>query len=178
RSCMEIISRAEAKAKGLKFYFTGKPCKHGHVSERQLSNGCCTACTAGKSSENGKLYRERHAEKLRRKNAKYRAENKGLLAEKRAARRDSDLAVKAKYRQENKDLIREYQRAWYANNKDYARKYRELNRDAVKAAGAAWASQNRDKLAAKYARYTKRHSDKINAKTALRRSAKLAATPA
>jgi len=41
---MQIISRAEAKAKGLKRYFTGKPCKHGHVAERQVYNATCVVC--------------------------------------------------------------------------------------------------------------------------------------
>jgi hypothetical protein len=31
------IGRDEAKALGLKRFFTGKPCKHGHVAERGLS---------------------------------------------------------------------------------------------------------------------------------------------
>ena len=41
---MQIISRAEAKAKGLKRYFTGKPCKHGHVAERVVVNATCVEC--------------------------------------------------------------------------------------------------------------------------------------
>jgi hypothetical protein len=41
---MQIISRAEAKAKGLNRYFTGKPCKHGHVAERQVFNATCVDC--------------------------------------------------------------------------------------------------------------------------------------
>jgi len=41
---MQIISRAEAKAKGLRFYFTGKPCKHGHVAERVAFNATCVEC--------------------------------------------------------------------------------------------------------------------------------------
>jgi hypothetical protein len=36
-----IITRADAKARGLKRYFTGKPCKHGHVAERYLCGLCC-----------------------------------------------------------------------------------------------------------------------------------------
>ena len=31
-------------AKGLKRYFTGNPCKHGHISERFLSGGECIEC--------------------------------------------------------------------------------------------------------------------------------------
>lgn len=40
---MKVISRAEAKRRGLSVYFTGKPCKHGHLSERYLS-GACREC--------------------------------------------------------------------------------------------------------------------------------------
>lgn len=40
----EIITRAEARARGLKRYFTGKPCKHGHVAERQTGGKGCLEC--------------------------------------------------------------------------------------------------------------------------------------
>jgi hypothetical protein len=33
----EIIVRKEALAKGLKGFFTGKPCKRGHVVERRVT---------------------------------------------------------------------------------------------------------------------------------------------
>jgi hypothetical protein len=39
-----IISRAEAKALGLKRFFTGKPCKYGHVVERRVGNYACVEC--------------------------------------------------------------------------------------------------------------------------------------
>jgi len=39
-----LCSRAEAKALGLKRYFTGKPCKHGHISERRVSSNTCIEC--------------------------------------------------------------------------------------------------------------------------------------
>jgi hypothetical protein len=35
----EIITRADALAKGLKRFFTGKPCKRGHVVERRVDTG-------------------------------------------------------------------------------------------------------------------------------------------
>jgi hypothetical protein len=41
---MNKISQKEAKALGLRFYFTGKPCKHGHVSERYVAGGHCCEC--------------------------------------------------------------------------------------------------------------------------------------
>lgn len=39
-----VISWAEAKARDLKRYFTGKPCSHGHVAERRTGNRNCIAC--------------------------------------------------------------------------------------------------------------------------------------
>ena len=41
---MNIISRVDAQAAGLKRYFTGKPCKHGHIAERLCSCRACTEC--------------------------------------------------------------------------------------------------------------------------------------
>ncbi|WBF79636.1 hypothetical protein BNNNBJKE_00052 [Aeromonas phage vB_AdhM_DL] len=39
-----IISRKEAKILGLRRYFTGLPCKHGHIAQREIGNGCCIEC--------------------------------------------------------------------------------------------------------------------------------------
>lgn len=41
---MNIITRKEAKATGLKRYFTGKPCKRGHVVEQLVSSCECVRC--------------------------------------------------------------------------------------------------------------------------------------
>jgi hypothetical protein len=50
-----VITRAEAKERGLKRYFTGKPCPKGHVSVRRTYNSACVACiheaTASKRPE-------------------------------------------------------------------------------------------------------------------------------
>jgi len=39
-----VITYTEAKAKGLRHYFTGKPCKHGHMSARHTINSICIEC--------------------------------------------------------------------------------------------------------------------------------------
>lgn len=41
---MEIISCAKAKEQGLRYYFTGMPCKNGHVSQRLVVNRHCLEC--------------------------------------------------------------------------------------------------------------------------------------
>lgn len=69
------ISRADARASGLRSYFTGKPCLHGHVALRDVANARCSVC------------RRQGAVRLRHKhrateNARRREQNKtapGLL---------------------------------------------------------------------------------------------------
>lgn len=49
-----VISYVDAKAKGLKRYFTGKPCKNGHLSERFVSNCGCAECAYARTNAWGK----------------------------------------------------------------------------------------------------------------------------
>ena len=44
-------TRAEAKAAGAKYYFTGEPCKHGHVAPRK-TKGACLECIKLEWQEN------------------------------------------------------------------------------------------------------------------------------
>ena len=39
-----ILIRADAIATGKTVYFTGKPCRAGHVSQRYTSTGHCLEC--------------------------------------------------------------------------------------------------------------------------------------
>jgi hypothetical protein len=80
----EIISRSEAKARGLKTYFTGKPCPHGHVAPRQTSNGICRECAYDRTSQWRKQNWERKLRKYnRRYHADYYARNRLAVMEKR-----------------------------------------------------------------------------------------------
>lgn len=47
-------SRSEGKKNNTVYYFTGKPCKHGHVDFRYTKGGCCQAC----NTANKKKYKE------------------------------------------------------------------------------------------------------------------------
>lgn len=42
----EKISRKDAKAMDLKYYFTGKKCTNGHIALRHVSSYCCIPCSA------------------------------------------------------------------------------------------------------------------------------------
>ena len=43
-SYKQKISRDRAKELGLKTFFTGSTCIHGHVADRLVSNGNCVEC--------------------------------------------------------------------------------------------------------------------------------------
>ena len=63
---MKIVTRQEALSQGLKFYFTGKPCKQGHVNLRYTSGASCKACTDARAL---KSYRDNIEEgKKKRRN--------------------------------------------------------------------------------------------------------------
>ena len=44
--------RAEAVARGEQYYFTGTPCKHGHLAKRITSARHCTECLKARSAKN------------------------------------------------------------------------------------------------------------------------------
>ena len=67
---MEIITRKEAKAKGLKHYFTGKPCIRGHLEKRPTSSSTCVAC----NREDIDLARKNNPESYKKKSREYSAE--------------------------------------------------------------------------------------------------------
>lgn len=53
---LEITTREEAQEQGLKFYFTGMPCKNGHIAERYTAFNACKECKAtnnAKSAQSG-----------------------------------------------------------------------------------------------------------------------------
>ncbi|QJB21821.1 glycolate dehydrogenase [Xanthomonas phage FoX2] len=66
------MERREAIALGLKRYFTGKPCKRGHVAERQVSNFTCMECE--RDLQNARYARDGTLARVRR--IKYYAENR------------------------------------------------------------------------------------------------------
>lgn len=41
---MKIVTRADAFSAGLKKFYTGTPCRHGHYSERYTSTSGCIEC--------------------------------------------------------------------------------------------------------------------------------------
>jgi hypothetical protein len=75
---LHLISRREALAHGLKKYFTGKPCKHGHLCERYTLNKVCVTCqhierTSLRASADNRQYRQENPQIVDRKDARHKA---------------------------------------------------------------------------------------------------------
>ena len=51
---MELLNRTDALSLGLQRYYTGKPCKYEHDSERYAKTGICVECTRGRKGWNRK----------------------------------------------------------------------------------------------------------------------------
>jgi hypothetical protein len=89
---MSLITRKKAKEEGLTKYYTGKPCKNGHVSERYVAKGTCLECgkiandkfhTANptKACEWAIRYANRNKEKVLKKGRDYYHDNKAYFKE-------------------------------------------------------------------------------------------------
>lgn len=60
-------SRDEAIDAGEVFYYTGLPCKRGHLSPRYTSSGQCVVCTNEKAKARAKALSERIKESRKRR---------------------------------------------------------------------------------------------------------------
>lgn len=99
-----IISKQEAIKAKLIHYYTGKPCKNGHLTKRFVKSGKCTMCRTleGQTSEY-KTYK-----------AKWRLTNKKDILDKERVRY-----------QENKDRILQRAKDYYNLNKKEIAEYKK-----------------------------------------------------
>lgn len=107
-SCLSDLpaTQDDAKAQGLSYYFTGKPCRHGHLSKRYASSKVCHECQALRQVELRKTPARRETV------ARYRAANKAEISRKELARREANK--EAYYAKQN-----EYRRTRYAEDPAY-----------------------------------------------------------
>jgi hypothetical protein len=82
----DITSRASARAAGQTFYFTGKPCKHGHVAKRYSHNGECVVCARLRAARWNKTVKGRKSrnEWQNKKRAQQRAERAAKIQAERS----------------------------------------------------------------------------------------------
>lgn len=135
--------RAAAKDSGNKRYFTGKPCRIGHIAERLTSNGSCMSCN---NEKNDRFLAQRpgYMKVARRK---HYVKNAVAIREDSRKRREADpktfMLRTKRWINNNKDKNAATRRAWYAKKpKTIKRKINnEKNRQRVK----NWRIKNPDK---------------------------------
>jgi len=105
-------TREEAKKTGSKYYFTGQPCKHGHVAPRK-TKGSCTECLkvewAKGNVERAEYFREyNQSDAGRQAKQEYYARNKETVIARAQGRSDTEKnQYKKNYKQANPDRYRE-----------------------------------------------------------------------
>lgn len=114
-----VISKLEAKSQGLKRYFTGKPCKRGHIDQRLISSNVCDQCHKEKVSTPGwkESWREYHS--------KWYSENK-----------ESVIKRTREYKKKNSNKVKAQSKALYESNKEQRIKqiqeWRDKNPEKIK----------------------------------------------
>jgi hypothetical protein len=153
-----IITQAQAKAEGLKFYFTGKPCKHGHVAKRYTSGGACEPCVVAAHA----AYRAANLETLKQKHLEWREQNREYLRQKAHERYVAD---KARHR--------ETMAAWAANNPQKVYEAERRRQEKLYADPA-----RREALRQYHKRHNQQFPEKQSLRTRRRQLAKLQRIPA
>jgi len=100
-------NRAEAKATGAKFYFTGIACSRGHIALRK-TKGACVECV----KEDWKIDNEKRKEKPKSEASKeagrryYERNREAVLARASARPNEAKQAYRNKHKQENPELYK------------------------------------------------------------------------
>jgi len=100
---MQILTRKQALKQGLTHYFTGKPCKRGHVAIRRVSDGCVDCRQVWYNKEYYRQYNHRESRKEYLK----------------------------QWNKANPELLKEYQKRYQRNNPGKVC-FRSVNRKASK----------------------------------------------
>jgi 5-methylcytosine-specific restriction endonuclease McrA len=130
-----VVTRKEANSQGLIHYFTGKPCKRGHVTVRFANNATCKECCRVREAKKLESSPE-HREYARKKAVEWYADNRERALAREALKREKQdrkmvSAYHRKYRAENQSAIAEREGRWKRENKDrvYATIHRRRGRE-------------------------------------------------
>lgn len=154
----QIITRVDAKARGLKKYFTGLPCKCGHLAERYVSDCSCTGCFDKEkiSARRKREYVENKEKILSRNQAYYEINRASIISQKREynEKRKEERALRDKaHYVVNGERLRAEKRAYRAANLEKVRALEKARRDPEKI--KKYIKDNKERYAT-YARNRKR----------------------
>ena len=153
-------TREAAKDLGLKRYFTGKPCKRGHVATRYTSNSACVPCSvatiAAWQAANPDKLRKASRECAQRRRQQDPQGHRDRQRERRIKNpekvRAKERANKAKHKEKRKATTK----AWRTRNSDVRSEkqaiYYKENREQIRKQQKVWYADNVDRCLALNAR--------------------------
>lgn len=151
-------TKEEAVAAGHLYYFTGKPCKHGHVAPRLIAGKYCY-CYVCKKQNHDKWHRKVFGPPRILKTAEQKAEQR------RAYYQANREKIKA-YRLANKERIKAQRQRHYEANKEKInsrnKAFRDANKDRISATEKAYYERNREEILAQRREYRLKNREKIN----------------
>jgi hypothetical protein len=122
-SIIPIVAKDFAATEGLKRYFTGIQCGHGHTAERYVRDGKCAECIRLKNAKNrdvnseyfrayrSELYKNK-SDEIKQYNSQWRKDNPKRYAE-----------IRRKWKAKNIESVRasdtKYRRKRYANDPEF-----------------------------------------------------------
>jgi hypothetical protein len=124
-------TRKEAQELGVKYYFTGEPCKHGHIAPRK-TKGSCVECLKVEWQEAAEKRVDYFREYNKREDVRDR-KNDWYLANK-----EQVIAAAAT---RSPEVLRQYRNAWKENNKTQVRADTKARRRKHRLATPKWLSR-------------------------------------
>ena len=163
-------ARKMAKSMSVLHYYTGKPCKYGHMSIRQTSDAACVECKRLQNRDNAEYHKN------------YYRQNREAIIARNIARhhtlKEQDVDYEKKryvknretqklYRQTHKVSRNAQKREWHLKNREHVLQYAKKYNSTVSS----------DKKREQGRKNYKAHKNRFIAAVALRRAAKLKRTP-
>ena len=100
-------TRAEAKATGAKFYFTGDPCVRGHIAVRKVKGACVTCMKEDWVVDNERRKSKPKSEASKAAAKRYYEKNREAVIARAAARPTVEKRrLQAEYKERNVDVVR------------------------------------------------------------------------
>jgi hypothetical protein len=93
-------TRAEAKSTGAEYYFTGKPCKHGHIALRKTKGSCVECMKLEWKDSNERRKSLPKSEAAKESGRRYYERNKDAVKSRASARPSED---KQRWKKTHKD---------------------------------------------------------------------------
>lgn len=144
--------RAKALANGEVRYFTGRPCKNGHIEERFAKSGECIVCAA--------LRCKRFQENNKEKHVEYWAKSYSKHAKKKRA------YAKA-YRESNVEKIKEASKSYKQKNRPKLSRLQIEREQKIKQACPSWVTKEDKKWMDEIYKASKQIKDQYGVDTAV-----------